>query len=56
MQGGVKIAESVPFLYKQKRRATMIGKPQPLKIFEQKIPSFEPSTNKAISIQRVIFP
>ncbi len=55
-QDGVRIAESVPFLYKQKRRAIMTGKPQPLNTFEQKMPSFEPSTSNAISNQRVVFP
>jgi hypothetical protein len=53
LQGGVKIAESVPFLYKQNKRATMMGSPQPLNTFEQKIPSFEPRTSKAMRIQRV---
>ncbi len=33
-----------------------MGKPQPLKTFEQKAPSFEPSTSNAIRIQRVVFP
>lgn len=33
-----------------------MGKPQPLNTFEQKMPSFEPRTSKAIRIQRVILP
>jgi len=33
-----------------------MGKPQPLNTFEQNIPSFEPSTIKAIKIQRVTLP
>jgi hypothetical protein len=53
LQGGVKIAERVPFLYKQNKSATMMGSPQPLNTFEQKIPSFEPRTSKAMRIQRV---
>ena len=32
----------------------MIGKPQPQKIFELTIPSFEPQTSNAIKIQRVM--
>ena len=56
MHEGVSIAESVPFLYRQYKSAIMIGKPQPLKIFEQNIPSFEPSTSNAIRIQRVELP
>ena len=53
-QGGVKSEESVPFLYRQKSNAMMIGKPQPLKIFEQNEPSFEPRISNAIKIQRVM--
>ena len=33
-----------------------MGRPQPLNALEQKIPSFEPSTSKAIRIQRVVLP
>ena len=47
---------SVPFLYKQYKSAIRIGKPQPLKTFEQKIPFFEPSTSNAMRIQRVVLP
>jgi hypothetical protein len=56
LEGGVKIPASVPFLYKQYKSATTIGKPQPLKTPEQKNPSFEPSTISAIRIQRVVLP
>ena len=56
LQEGVKRAASVPFLYRQNKSAKMMGKPQPLKTFEQKIPSFEPSTSRAIRIQRVALP
>ena len=56
LQGGVRIEDKVPFLYKQKSRAIMMGKPQPLKTFEQKKPSFEPRTSKAMRIQRVLLP
>jgi len=44
----------VPFLYKQYKSARRIGKPQPLKILEQKIPFFDPSTSNAMRIQRVV--
>ena len=54
LQDGVKIDASVPFLYKQNNSAIMIGRPHPLKMLEQKIPSFEPRTSKAIRIQRVM--
>jgi hypothetical protein len=50
------MADSVPFLYKQYKSAMRIGKPQPLNTFEQNAPSFEPSTIKAIKIQRVTLP
>ena len=56
MQGGVRIAERVPFLYKQNKSAAIIGKPQPLNTFEQKKPSFEPRISRAIRIQRVELP
>ena len=55
-QGGVKNAASVPFLYKQYKSASKIGKPQPLKTFEQNAPFFEPRTSKAMRIQRVVLP
>lgn len=51
---GVSKEARVPFLYKQKSKAAMMGNPQPLKILEQKKPSFEPRISKAIRIQRVI--
>ena len=56
LQDGVKIAASVPFLYKQNKSARIIGNPQPLKMLEQKKPSFEPRTSNAIRIQRVTLP
>ena len=56
MQGGVSKDASVPFLYKQKSKAIRMGNPQPLKMLEQKIPSFEPSTSNAMRIQRVVLP
>lgn len=47
---------SVPFLYKQYVNARTMGKPQPLKIPSQKIPSFEPRIRSAMRIQRVVLP
>lgn len=56
LQLGVKMDASVPFLYRQKSRAMIMGSPQPLNTLEQKIPSFEPRMSKAIKIQRVTLP
>ena len=56
MQDGVSKDANVPFLYRQKRSAMITGKPHPLKTFEQNTPFFEPSTSKAIRIQRVTLP
>lgn len=47
------MAERVPFLYRQNKSARIMGNPQPLKMFEQKKPSFEPRISNAIKIQRV---